>query len=84
MESVPPEAEELYGELVRAMRAQAEQAAARALDPVEVARVIEHALTASRPRTRYVVGRDAKVRARLAHVLPDRAFDALIHRTLSR
>jgi NAD(P)-dependent dehydrogenase (short-subunit alcohol dehydrogenase family) len=84
MEKVPEEAEDLYGELVRAMRAQADQAVERALEPSEVARVIEHALTAKRPRTRYVVGRDAKVRARLADVLPDRAFDALIHRTLSR
>ena len=84
MERVPAEAEELYGELVRALRTQADQAAARGLEPVEVARVIEHALTAKRPRTRYMVGRDAKVRARLADVLPDRAFDALVHRTLSR
>jgi NAD(P)-dependent dehydrogenase (short-subunit alcohol dehydrogenase family) len=84
MEKVPEEAEELYGELVRALRAQADQAAERGLEPIEVARVIEQALTAKRPRTRYMVGRDAKLRARLADVLPDRTFDALIHRTLSR
>jgi NAD(P)-dependent dehydrogenase (short-subunit alcohol dehydrogenase family) len=84
MQNVPPEAEELYGELVRAMRAQADNASERALEPIEVARVVEHALTADRPRIRYLVGRDAKLRARLADALPDRAFDALIERTLSR
>jgi NAD(P)-dependent dehydrogenase (short-subunit alcohol dehydrogenase family) len=84
MRGVPPEAEELYGELVRGMRAQADQATQRAIEPIEVARVVEHALTAGRPRTRYVVGRDAKLRARIAGVLPDRAFDRLVERTLSR
>jgi NAD(P)-dependent dehydrogenase (short-subunit alcohol dehydrogenase family) len=84
MERVPEEAEQLYGELVRAMREQADKASERGLDPIEVARVVEHALTAERPRTRYLVGRDAKLRARLAGVLPDRTFDSLIERTLSR
>ena len=47
-----------------------------------MAEVIGRALTASRPRTRYLVGRDAKIRGTAARVLPDRAFDALIARTL--
>jgi NAD(P)-dependent dehydrogenase (short-subunit alcohol dehydrogenase family) len=84
MEGAPPEAEQLYGELVRGMRAQADEATGRAIEPVEVARVVEHALTAARPRTRYVIGRDAKLRARLSGLLPDRAFDRLIERALSR
>jgi hypothetical protein len=46
--------------------------------PQAVADVIVAALTARRPRTRYVIGRDAKVQAVLARVLPGRAFDALL------
>jgi hypothetical protein len=49
--------------------------------PAEVARAIEHALTAAKPRTRYVVGPDAKKRTRLQH-LPDRARDRLLTRFL--
>jgi len=47
-------------------------------DPREVAEVIGTALTASRPRTRYLVGSDAKLRARLARVLPGRVMDRMI------
>jgi hypothetical protein len=44
--------------------------------------VIGRAMTDRRPRTRYLVGSDAKLRARVARVLPDRAMDALIARAL--
>jgi hypothetical protein len=47
-----------------------------------VAEVIGTALTVDRPRTRYVVGKDAKLRARMAGVLPDRVMDRLIGRAL--
>jgi NAD(P)-dependent dehydrogenase (short-subunit alcohol dehydrogenase family) len=46
-----------------------------------VADAVEHALTASRPRTRYVVGRDAKIRARIER-LPDRMRDRVLRRAL--
>ena len=46
-----------------------------------VAQAVEHALTASRPRTRYVVGRDAKIRAAIER-LPDRIRDRVYRRTL--
>lgn len=81
--AAPPEAERRYGRLVRAMRAQAETIAARTgIEPDAVAERIEHALTARRPRTRYLVGRDARLRAAVAKRLPDRAFDALVARVL--
>jgi CubicO group peptidase (beta-lactamase class C family) len=44
---------------------------------------IEHALTAKRPRTRYVVGRDAKRRAQVER-LPDRWRDRVYERVLLR
>ena len=48
----------------------------------EVAEPIVHALTAKKPRTRYLVGRDAKIQARIARIVPDRVFDALVAREL--
>jgi NAD(P)-dependent dehydrogenase (short-subunit alcohol dehydrogenase family) len=50
--------------------------------PVDlVADAVEHALTADRPKTRYLVGRDAKLRAGL-QILPDRLRDRVITRVL--
>jgi NAD(P)-dependent dehydrogenase (short-subunit alcohol dehydrogenase family) len=46
--------------------------------PVAVARVIETAITADRPRTRYPVTAAARVLMRLRRWLPDRAFDAFL------
>jgi NAD(P)-dependent dehydrogenase (short-subunit alcohol dehydrogenase family) len=47
----------------------------QALPPDKVAEVIEHALTAARPKTRYLVGVDAKAQAAMGWLLPDRLFD---------
>jgi NAD(P)-dependent dehydrogenase (short-subunit alcohol dehydrogenase family) len=82
MAGAPPEAEEVYGPTIAAIRAEAGKAAADAVPPEEVAKVVEHALTAPKPRTRYPVGRDAKQRIRASALLPDRAFDALVARML--
>jgi hypothetical protein len=71
-----------YAALIAAVRREAKRAAVEGLDPAEVAAVVETALTAKRPRTRYVIGREARVQAVMARVLPDRAMDALIGRTL--
>jgi NAD(P)-dependent dehydrogenase (short-subunit alcohol dehydrogenase family) len=80
---VPPEAEGLYGDMVGALRAQSATIDRETgMDAREVASVIGRAMTSRRPRTRYLVGRDAKLRARVASLLPDRAMDALIARAL--
>jgi NAD(P)-dependent dehydrogenase (short-subunit alcohol dehydrogenase family) len=81
---MPPEAEGLYGELIGAVRAETEKIATeRGLPPSAVAEVVGEALTARRPRARYLVGRDAKLRAALSRVIPDRVLDRLIGRALS-
>ena len=83
LEDVPPEAERLYGRLIEAVRAGTQRIARETgSEPREVAEVIGTALTASRPRTRYLVGSDAKLRARMAKVLPDRLMDRMIARAL--
>jgi NAD(P)-dependent dehydrogenase (short-subunit alcohol dehydrogenase family) len=73
-----PEQERRYAMLIGAVRGRAEKAPEEGLEPDAVAAVVEAALTARRPRTRYVVGREARVQALLARVLPDRALDALV------
>ena len=49
-----------------------------------VADVIVHALSATRPRHRYVVGRDARIRLALQTILPRRWMDALVHRVVRK
>jgi NAD(P)-dependent dehydrogenase (short-subunit alcohol dehydrogenase family) len=44
--------------------------------PVKVAETIEHALTADRPKARYIVGQDAKVAGHVITKLPDRVRSA--------
>jgi NAD(P)-dependent dehydrogenase (short-subunit alcohol dehydrogenase family) len=84
LKEVPAEAEQLYGDLVAAVRSETQKIETeRGLPPSAVAEVIGTALTVRRPKTRYLVGRDAKLRAALAKRLPDRAMDALIGRALS-
>ena len=82
LEALPPEAGVLYGELMQAVRERSAQAEKTAIDPLEVARAVEHALTASRPRTRYLVGKDAKIRAAVALLVPDRVRDSLVAKAM--
>jgi NAD(P)-dependent dehydrogenase (short-subunit alcohol dehydrogenase family) len=83
MEDVPPDAERLYGKQIAALRAGTRRIATETgSEPHAVAEAIGTALTASRPRTRYLVGSDAKRRARMSRVLPDRVMDRLIARAL--
>lgn len=82
-EGMPPEAERLYGRMMEALRAEtAKIEQERGIEPREVAEVIGRALTTPRPRARYLVGRDAKMRAPMAKILPDRVMDRLIGRAL--
>lgn len=78
-----PEALALYAERAAAFRKAAAAAAGRAEPADEVARIIEHALTARRPKTRYRVGRDAARRAWVER-LPDRLRDRVYERVLLR
>ena len=75
-------ARKYYGKLAQRIREETEKIPDRGVDPDEVAKAIEHALTAARPKVRYVVGRDAKMRLRIKALVGDRRFDALIGRTL--
>jgi NAD(P)-dependent dehydrogenase (short-subunit alcohol dehydrogenase family) len=83
LEEMPPEAERLYGKQIAAVRAGTQRIARETgAEPSAVAEAIGEALTATRPRARYVVGRDAKTRAVMSRVLPARVMDRLIARAL--
>lgn len=79
-----PATEQLYGERMDKMATLAQKTGERGVDPDEVAVAVEHALTAEKPRTRYVIGREAKIQMRLRSVLPTRAMDRLIEREVER
>jgi NAD(P)-dependent dehydrogenase (short-subunit alcohol dehydrogenase family) len=78
------EQERRYSKLIAAVTKAVERIAREGLPPEEVAKVVGEAITTNRPRARYVVGRDAKVQALAARLLPDRAFDALMSAYLRR
>ena len=48
-----------------------------------MAKAIAHALESSRPKTRYLVGLDAKVQARIRPLIPTRLFDRIVARQLN-
>jgi NAD(P)-dependent dehydrogenase (short-subunit alcohol dehydrogenase family) len=79
---MPAEGLKLYGSGIEALRRGISQAERAGVSPLEVAKAVTHALTASRPKTRYVVGRDAKLRLALSRLLPTRTMDRLVARAM--
>ncbi len=77
-----PEAERLYGPQIEAMEKTIRRTGDRGIPPERVAEVISEAIAAERPRTRYLVGRDAKLIRRAQSLLPDRLFDRLMRRSM--
>jgi NAD(P)-dependent dehydrogenase (short-subunit alcohol dehydrogenase family) len=80
---LPQRANELYGPRAARMAALAQRTGARGLPPEAVARTVTRALTARRPRTRYLVGREARIQVTAFTVLPDRMVDRLLDRLLA-
>ena len=81
LDEFPPEAAELYGERIERFRRLAAARSAKGVPTEEVAKAVEHALTSPKPRIRYVVGPDARKRARVQR-LPDRLRDRVLTRFL--
>jgi NAD(P)-dependent dehydrogenase (short-subunit alcohol dehydrogenase family) len=75
---LPAQALELYADALAAIDAFTKDAAKRGIPPDVVAKAVQHALTAKRPKTRYLVGTDARLQAAASTVLPDRVLDRLI------
>ncbi len=75
LDDMPAESRQLYGREVAAMQQFARSA--KGQEPEAVARVVVRALTAANPKTRYVVGTDARLGVLLSR-LPDRVRDWLL------
>lgn len=75
---LPPEGRRRYGKAIAGIRTGFATQDRNAIPAQRVAEVIEKALSSSRPRARYLVGRDAHVAATIARFLPDSARDRLV------
>jgi NAD(P)-dependent dehydrogenase (short-subunit alcohol dehydrogenase family) len=78
MSDMTPEQSRRYGGLVAAVNAQALSSTRSGLPADAAAKVIAKAVTSSKPRTRYTVGRDAAMITRLVRFLPDRTLDRVL------
>jgi NAD(P)-dependent dehydrogenase (short-subunit alcohol dehydrogenase family) len=80
--AVPAELQQHYGHVQAAMKKAIDDAESRGVAPEQVAGTIAGALAAGRMRSRYLIGREARVLVALRRALPDAAFDRLITRAL--
>jgi NAD(P)-dependent dehydrogenase (short-subunit alcohol dehydrogenase family) len=81
-DQAPPAQEALYGKQIESFRGAVRRTAERGIPPAKVAGAVHHALTARRPRTRYLVGADARGQALLSGLLPDRVMDRIVARAM--
>ena len=70
--------ERRYGGLMQAIISQSEGFLRDGVDSSVAAKTIVKAATASRPKTRYTIGRDAALLTRLARIMPDRILDRVL------
>jgi len=79
---IPPGLQEQYGRVPAAFAKVLADTERRGVAPERVAATIERALTARRPRSRYLVGRDARGMVLARALLPTVAFDRVLRRAL--
>ncbi|MBD2503711.1 SDR family NAD(P)-dependent oxidoreductase [Anabaena azotica] len=77
-QNLSPSAEKLYGSAMTAVRKQTGIIASKGISPDIVAQAVVHALTAKKPKTRYLIGQDAKMAVILKSLLPDKLYDRVI------
>ena len=80
-QGITRDADELYAASIERFRAIALKRGP-GIDPDVVAKAVEHALTSSRPKARYLVGRDAHLRAWIER-LPTRLRDRVLAKALT-
>src|SRR4051794_2689313 len=83
IEAKAPRTNLLYGAAIEKFRKVIEDTAERGIPPEKVAAAISHALESPRPKSRYLVGLDAKVQARLKPLIPTALFDRIVARQLN-
>lgn len=82
VDNLPPQARQLYDPLFNAMLRFGEKISKSGITAQKVAEAVAHALTAKRPKTRYLRGSDARLKAILIKWLPASLRDWLILRVL--
>jgi len=82
-EDLSAEARHKYGRFVERAIENTTQINRRALDPVQVAMVIEKCANRRYPPRRRLIGRDARIGAALNILLPSKLFDFLVRRSRS-
>jgi NAD(P)-dependent dehydrogenase (short-subunit alcohol dehydrogenase family) len=82
-DALPKSLQPFYADALRAFAKTTVASAERfSTSPQKASLTILRAVMAPRPRTRYLIGTDAKLSAFLKHNLPDRWMDAIIFRVL--
>lgn len=82
--TLPPEALERYAAKLKVFGKVLAHLNDRGVSPELVADAVVDALEADPPKTRYLVGTDAKIRAFLVRFLPNRFVDGLVLRAIQR
>ena len=77
-----PRMRELYEATIERYREVVRETAERGIPADKVAARVQHALEAPRPRSRYLIGIDAQVMARLRPIVPTPVFDWVIARAM--
>ncbi|MFI5707080.1 SDR family oxidoreductase [Kribbella sp. NPDC051620] len=77
-------ASDRYAERIESFRESLRSASKNGASPAKVATVIEHAITAPTPRTRYPIGVAARVIPKVRSLLPDRLFDLAARRATAK
>ncbi|MPZ68433.1 MAG: SDR family NAD(P)-dependent oxidoreductase [Actinobacteria bacterium] len=80
--ALPQEARDRYGVAMERGRKLAAATGRRGIDPIKVAKRIEHALASKHPRARYLVGNDARARAFIEAPMPERIRDKIVARVV--
>jgi NAD(P)-dependent dehydrogenase (short-subunit alcohol dehydrogenase family) len=73
-----------YGDVMEAVTAQARSFNETGVSADAAAAAIAKAVTASRPRTRYTIGRDAAILLRISRFISDRTLDRIVRLQLRR
>jgi NAD(P)-dependent dehydrogenase (short-subunit alcohol dehydrogenase family) len=80
---IPEEALQMYGPLIDAQRKRAEHTGINGIPVKRVVRDVVHALTARKPRVRYIIGTPSYM-GEVIRLLPDRLRERLILREMAR